>query len=209
MAAVCQDVQKEAIRMTGADKIISCIEEDAQKQAHEILAEAEAKAAALLEQAQEQATQRRVQAKDSAEKQAQAIIRTAHSGAALTVRNALLLRRRELIDAAMDEAADYIRQLPDDSYFAELARLAREYALPGEGVVRLGAGDLARMPAGFMQTIQPVQGTLRLAEEPAPFEGGLRLEYGEIEIDLSLDALRTARREELEDLLSRELFAEE
>lgn len=195
--------------MTGADKILSCIEEEAEKQAREILAEAGAKAAALLEQAEEQAAQRRKQAQDSAEKQAQAIIRTAHSGAALTVRNALLLRRRELIDAAMDEAADYIRQLPDEAYFAELARLARESALPGEGVVRLSAEDLTRMPDGFLQAVQPERGTLRLAEEPAAFNGGLRLEYGEIEIDLSLDALRAARREGLEDLLNRELFAEE
>lgn len=195
--------------MTGGDKIVSCIEADAEKQAQEILAEAEAKAGALLAQAEGQAAQRRVQAQDSAEKQAQAIIRAARSGAALTVRNALLCRRRELIDAAMDEAAEYIRQLPETEYFAQLARLARESALPGEGVVRLSAEDLARMPSDFVQAVQPDRGTLRLAEEPAPFDGGLRLEYGEIEIDLSLDALRAARREGLEDLLNRELFAEE
>jgi len=70
--------------MTGGDKIVSCIEADAEKQAQEILAEAEAKAGALLAQAEGQAAQRRVQAQDSAEKQAQAIIRAARSGAALT-----------------------------------------------------------------------------------------------------------------------------
>ena len=194
--------------MTGGDKIVSCIEADAEKQAREILAEAEAQAGALLEQAEAQAAERRAQAQESAEKQAQAIIRAAHSGAALTVRNALLHRRRALIDAAMDEAVGYIRQLPEAEYFARLARLAREAALSGGGVVRLGAGDLARLPADFLQAVQPERGTLRLAEEAAPFDGGLRLEYGEIEIDLSLDALRAAKREGLEDLLNRELFAE-
>lgn len=41
--------------MTGGDKIVSCIEADAEKRAQEILAEAEAKAGALLAQAEGQA----------------------------------------------------------------------------------------------------------------------------------------------------------
>ena len=73
-------------------------------------------------------------------------------------------------------------------------------------MLRLNARDLARPGTAALSRDLGGGRSIRLSEEPAAIDGGVLLEYGELEMNSSFSALLEEKRERLEDLLNRELF---
>ena len=142
------------------------------------------------------------------------IRRAARSAAALRVRNAKLAHRRRELDAAMTATIAYLNALPDEAYFDRLLPVLGRSVQPGAGILRLNARDLARLPADFDSRLRAllkeagVEGTITVSGVPCAIDGGFLLQYGDVEINAAFSALAEEKREALEDLINRELFAD-
>lgn len=195
--------------MTGGEAILQRIRDDADAAAQSTRAKAEEQAAAIARQAEEEAATARQAILDDGERQAEAILRAAHSAAALLTRNALLEERRRLIDETLAATLRYLEELPDEAYFTRLLELIRRQARAGEGVLRLNARDLGRLPADFAAQLQAIVpgGSIRLSDQPCALDGGFILQYGDIAYNCGFAALLEARRDEIEDHINAALFA--
>lgn len=195
--------------MTGGEAILKRIRDDAEAAAQSTQAKAEEQAAAIARTAEEQAAASRQAIVAEGERQAEAIRRAAQSSAALLTRNALLEERRRLIDETLAATLRHLQELPDDVYFTRLLELIGRSAHAGEGVLRLNARDLGRLPADFTARLQAAvpDGSIQLAQEPCGVEGGFLLQYGDIVYNCGFAALLEARRDEIEDTINAALFA--
>ena len=117
--------------------------------------------------------------------------------------------RRSLIDKTLAATLAYLRELPDDQYFARLLELIARQAQPGEGELSLSRRDLDRLPADFGARLMAAVpgGTVRLSDRPCAVDGGFILQYGDIVFNCGFDALLEARRDEIEDQINAALFA--
>lgn len=196
--------------MTGGEKILARILEDAQIQADQIERAAENKAQAIIAQAEADAERQKQAVLDVGRVQSNAVLRTAQSNASLIVRNALLKKRRALIEETLNDMLDMLRSQPEAAYFDMLLELAKRTARPESGIMFLNAYDLQRLPADFPQRLraQISSGSIMVSDQPREIDGGFVLQYGDVEMNCAFSAMLEARREEMEDLVNRELFAE-
>lgn len=192
--------------MTGSDKIITRIREDAQ-----------AVASKKLDAAQEECKRILDQARLNAEKQQKAIcaeggarceikIRNARSSADLLIRNALLSARRNEIDKTLSAVAERIKSMDDAEYFAVIEKLVKKNAEKTDGgEMFMNERDLNRCPNDFAKKIKSQTG-LTLSDTPCEIDGGFILRYGDIEINAEISAMIEEKRDGLEDLISSLLF---
>ena len=201
-------------RTTGCDTIIAQILDEARQAGAIRLAQADEQAARLAAEARETAADQAEAVLSEGKTEQESILRAACSAAALLVRNARLRQRRHELDEAMAATTRYLNELPAAEYFARLYPLLENSVQPGRGVLRLNERDLARLPADFDETVRAllekrhVEVSVVVAGVPAPIDGGFLLQYGDVEVSASFAALTEEKREALEDLFNRELFAE-
>ncbi len=197
--------------MSGLDKIISQIEEEANTSAAKILEEAHAKADEILQDAdtacqdiaKRQETQNRAVKED--------LQKRSTSSAQMEERRELLIAKQETIDEVIQSAKEKLLSLDAPDYFTVLGKLVEKHAQPQAGELRLCKSDLERMPADFAGRVSEAAekrgGTLTVSEKCADLAGGFLLVYGDIEENCSFDALFAADRENLQDKLHTFLFA--
>ena len=111
-------------------------------------------------------------------------------------------------------AAEGRRNAQEQAYFDRLLPVLGRSVQPGAGILRLNARDLARLPADFDSRLRAllkeagVEGTITVSGVPCAIDGGFLLQYGDVEINAAFSALAEEKREALEDLINRELFAD-
>ena len=196
--------------MTGSEKIVAQILDEARQAGEQMLREAEEQAARIRAEAEEQAAAKQAELAAQALARAEETGRAARSAAQLIRRNRLLEERRALLRETLEQIAVYLREMPADAYFRALESLIRTAAMPGEGILRLNDRDRARLPADFITRVNTGLSEGRqvvLASEAADIDGGFLLQYGDIEMNGSLSAMLDTRREELEDFISHRLFS--
>ena len=111
----------------------------------------------------------------------------------------------------MAKALAQLQAKPAAEYFAAVLKLAERYARAQAGQILFSQEDLDRMDAGFADQLNEAAkkkgGSLTIGTECRPTGGGFVLVYGGIEENCTFPALFDARREELQDLIHRLLFA--
>ncbi len=192
--------------MTGTEKIVARILDEARQTGDATIAEAERKAAALLAETEQEAEKEEAAMRADAERRAAQLRQAAESAAALSIRNALLRQRRDELERTLSETLSYLKSLPEREYFDGLFSLIRSSARTGEGVLWLNATDRGRLPADFLPRLREAGIPLRLADGPRSMDGGCVLQYGDVEINLCFSALLEERREMLEDRICRVLW---
>ena len=180
--------------MNGGEIILNRIKTDCDEAVKAIRLEADKSRDAVMAEADREAQSR---VKVIVEKNEQKLRQTkaaSLSRCELEIRNALLRQRRSEIDKTVDALLDYFLGLPDGDYFQAIYRLAAQ--LKGKsGEILLNNKDLQRLPQDF-------EGKIR----EAGLLGGFVLKSGDIEENMDFRALINARRDEIEDLINRELF---
>ncbi|MBQ4251122.1 MAG: hypothetical protein II701_04265, partial [Ruminococcus sp.] len=112
---------------------------------------------------------------------------------------------RSEIDKTVGALLDYFLGLPDGDYFQAIYRLAAQ--LKGKsGEILLNNKDLQRLPQDFEGKIREAGLDASVSDTPADILGGFVLKSGDIEENMDFRALINARRDEIEDLINRELF---
>ncbi len=193
--------------MNGSDRILSRIKSDC-----------DASVRAIEEQARKDCDRITADAQHEADKQAAAIAAqaaqkhaqtdaSAKSRAQLQKRNALLKRRREEIDKTVEGLQQYFLDLNDCEYFEAVYRLASQ--LKGKsGEIFLNARDLERKPQNFEKRLSAAGLNATVSQTPADISGGFILKCGDVEENMEFAAIINAKRDEIEDLINRELFAQ-
>ena len=196
--------------MTGLEKIVAAIREEAQAEANAVIDQAHAEAARILSEEKSRSDALCAEIEASARQQAADAERAAASAAELQRRRRLLEAKQELLAHTMEEALKKLYALPEEAYFTLLIQMASACAESMAGELLLSSKDLSRCPEGFIQRVEqalPKGAALSLSRDTRPIDGGFILKYGDIEHNCSFRAVFDARREELTDKVRGILFS--
>ncbi len=192
--------------MNGSEKILSRIRTDCDESVRKIETHAQHEHDRIIADAQHRAdTQAAAVAEKTAQKRAQ-LETSSQSRAQLARRNALLKQRRKEIDTTVDGLEAYLLGLGDNEYFEAIYRLAAK--LRGKsGEIFLNKKDLKRLPENFTKRMAAAGVDASVSQTPADITGGFILKCGDVEENMEFAAIISAGRDEIEDLINRELFA--
>ena len=196
--------------MTGTEKILRHIAEQAEAESGKILEAARQEAGTITALAEKDAAR----FAEASEAKAEAFRKDAESrleaSLAMQKRQAALRVRGELVNEALANAYESLKNLPAEDYFAFLLRQLEKQVRAAEGCLELNAKDLKRLPADFEAKAAEIAaaagGSLTLSKEPARIDGGFLLNYGGVVENGSFEAIFEARADELKDAVCAVLF---
>ena len=196
--------------MTGTEKILRHIADQADGEAAAIMEKAREEAARLEQKAKAE----REEILADARRQGEVILEEARERSEVTAaaykRRTLLAARGALVKEALDKAWENILALPDQEYFEFLYAQLDKQDLNRDGQLALNERDLERRPADFEKKIaaaaEKQKGTLVLAGFPADIKGGFILQYGGVEENCSLEAIFESEADILKDAVRAVLF---
>ncbi len=197
--------------MTGLEKMISQILDEANAQADTQIKKAKEEAAKLEEAAREEAEKLSADISKQSEADVATYMERVKSSADLQRRTAILRAKQEVIAGVLDKAYDTLNGMGGEEYFALIRKMLDKFVLDGEGDIYFSEADLKRMPAGFEKEIEAAAakkgGKLTLSKTGKEIENGFILVYGGIEENCTFRALFNTQRDALQDKIHRELFA--
>lgn len=193
--------------MNGGDKIIDRIKADSKSAVDAVMAQGTKSCDSIMLEAEKTAGKREAEIEAKTQAKLSQIEASAKSRAELETRNALLKQRRAEIDKTVECLFEYLTGLDDSAYFEALYRLASQ--LKGKsGELYLNQKDLNRLPQDFESRVKAAGLNATVSQTPADISGGFVLKSGDIEENMDFKALISSRRDEIEDLIHRELFAQ-
>ncbi len=198
--------------MTGLDKIINQILDEANNSANEKLEEAKAKAKEITDAAEAEAKALEEEISKKSEVEIANYRDRVESSADLKRRTAVLEAKQEVIAQTMEKAYKKFCSKSDEEYFSTLKEMLKKFALPQEGEVYFSDKDLKKMPSGFEEEIGKIAkgkgGSLKVSKENRDVEGGgFVLAYGGVEENCSFRALFDSKKDDLQDEIQKILFA--
>jgi V/A-type H+-transporting ATPase subunit E len=196
------------------EKILSRIDNDAQREANHIIERANSNAKELIQQAEEEAKALKEDALKRAEAGATQRKERMLAMSALDFRKRLLDEKQRAIDAVFQESIEILCQLDDDEYRALMKRMLSSNVQTGEEEIILSQRDKTRLTQPFLDELNEElrkngkKGNLKISEETREMSGGFVLRRGEIELNSSFESLFKSSRDELESEIGRLLFKE-
>ncbi len=195
--------------MTGIEKIVAKIREDADADYRRVVDEAKEQADAIVSEAAEAAQANSAQIIADAKSEAAEIERRAVSMAGLEVRKLRLQKKQEIVQKAFDQALGELTSLPEDEYRALLIRLASAAAQDGAQLI-FSAKDRAQygaaVAAGVNENLKAKGAAVTVADETRQIPGGVIVRNGRVEINCAFDTLLGDQREELAADIAKILF---
>lgn len=198
--------------MTGLEKILADIKEEATATAGKKTQAAKAQAEEILEQARKEAASAAAQIESATKKQEDELKKRQLSAQELARRQTMLAAKQEILTQALKKAQEKAEALPDAEYFDLCLAMAVKAAEPREGLILFGQKDLDRMPSDFMEKLQrsvKSGAKLTLGKAENTIQNGFVLSYGGVEEDCTFDAVFSARESEFRDICREILFREE
>ena len=125
-------------------------------------------------------------------------------------RNAILKAKGEMIDETIEKALEELKSLDDSAYFDTLLSIVEENVQAKDGKIRLSSKDASRLPSDFESKVSSVAkskgGSLVIDSVNADIDYGFILVYGDIEENCTFDAIVASKRDELRDIVNKNLF---
>lgn len=197
--------------MSGLEKIIGQIDAQAKADAAELLRDARADAEELRSQAQAGCRAELAQIQERSTRDIAACRARAASALEQQRRMALLQTKQEIIGQMLQSALHTLQAEPADAYFTAVEKLVERFARPQAGQIVFSQQDLDRMPENFAARLNAIAqekgGALTLAPAGQVVGGGFILVYSGIQENCTFPALFEARKEDLQDLVHKQLFA--
>lgn len=196
--------------MTGLEKMIDQILDDAKREASSIMEKAKSESENILSAAKEECRKLNAESEVQIVDNKKIYLDRIRSSVELRKRQAVLAAKQQIIADVLDKAYHTMCAMDDDAYFNLIKKMLDKFALAKSGEVCFSPKDLKRMPSGFEAVIAKAAGdkggTLALSKEEKNIEGGFILIYGGIEENCSFKALFNAQRDELSDKVHGLLF---
>ncbi len=190
--------------MTGLEKIIEHIRQDAQIASKTILTQGEEDVKNLLETAENSLQDEKLRQDEKKKRDIEQIESRGQSAAKLMQRKMLLEAKQKMIGETIEAAKASLSQMPENEYFDIIYGLAQKNVLAKAGEIVFSKNDLARVPAGFEEKLNKL--SLSISKETKEINGGFLLLYGDIEENCSFDAIFLAAKESLQDEVRDYLF---
>ena len=143
--------------MTGLEKIVEQILEEANSQSDIILEEANKKAEQILEAARTEAEKIKAGSDEKLSHEKAGGMAKAQSSADLKKRQAILKAKQEMIQAVIKKAYDGLLDMEADRYFHMMERMIDKAVQPKNGQIRFSKKDLERLPAGYEKQISYIR----------------------------------------------------
>ncbi len=201
--------------MSGVDRIIQRIREDARSAADGNLEKAREEARGIIKEAEAEALKKRKDMLTRAEAEAEAAKERLIKAARLDARKKELEVKQEIINEAFSRALQKLMNLPEREYLGFLAGMAADLARTGSEEIILGKRDRERLDTEELTaeinrrlSEKGVKGNVTLSGQEADIAGGFILRRGNVEINCSLETLVKTRRGELEAEVIGILFSE-
>ena len=197
--------------MSGLEKMIRQIEDEARQKAEQILAEADRQAEQIRK---DEAAACEQELTKIAEKSTRDIALQQQKSASNTERRqrlALLETKQEIIGDAIGQALKTVQAKSGLEYFNLIRATARRYVRGQAGVIVFSREDLDRMPKSLPSELEKIAaekgGSLTISDKPRQTDGGFVLIYGGVEENCTFPALFEAHKEQLQDKVHALLFA--
>lgn len=194
------------------EDIINRILEDTKQKTTAIIAEANAKAGTMLTEAQRRTDELKKELLSRAQQRANEEELRIVTLARLDLRKDLLKKKQDQIDAAFDQAYDYLLHLKDDEYKKFIKSLLLTCIETGDEVVIPPVNGRLVLTRKIVDEINKElkgkKGNVTLSSERRDISGGFIVRRGKQEINYSLDAIIHTLREKLEPQVVRILFEE-
>lgn len=192
--------------MSNSDKLFESIRQESDEKIAAINADAEKEYNEVMDEARKKASDITHSAETKVQMQADNLIKAYKSREELERRNALLKTKRDEIEKTLKCVYDYILKLDDKKYFELVLRLAAK--LKGQmGTVYFCSRDLKRLPGDFAKRLAECGVKADISKKTNnTISSGFILKDGDIEENMSFEAVINEKKEELEDLIGRELF---
>lgn len=190
--------------MTGLEKILAQITEEAEAHSAQMLARARSEADALYAEGQAETERQIALMREKADAEAETVRSRGQAAAKLQERKMLLQARQEIIGEMIDAARQMLCHLPDEQYFSVLGKLAERYVRPKAGEIMLSSKDLKRLPVSFRDML--IKRGLTVSQQTREVDGGFVLLYDGLEENCSFGALFAEKREILQDKVCSLLF---
>ena len=196
--------------MNGLEKITQRIEQDAQAEAGQVLADARARADAIAAEWAEKARKEREDILERGRKNAGERAERLASVAQLECRKLELAAKQEMLSRAYDKALEQLLNLPEQEYTALLADLAVKAAVTGREAVILSQKDRTRYGKQVVTAANERLngGRLTLSEQTRPIQGGVILSDGDVEVNCSFETLVRLQRGALDRPVAQILFGD-
>ncbi|MEW5919465.1 MAG: V-type ATP synthase subunit E [Bacillota bacterium] len=200
--------------MSGAEKLKEKIIAEAEAQAERVLQEARQRATEIIARGEKEGTARRetllAQARDQAEEKK----RRALTIAELDARKQILAAKEELIEDTFNQALTRLHELERKPYQELLFPMILAAVQRGDEELIVSPSQREHFDAPFLVRLnetlrqQGKKGQLTLAAGTRPLQGGFVLRAGEVEINNSFDSLLRMQRDLLEPTVAGMLFTE-
>ncbi len=195
--------------MSSGEKILSSIKKESEERIAAITEDADRVYNEAIENAEKQAEEIRHSGEYRIKVQSEKILKSYKSRAELERRNAILKTKRELIEKAYRHIHEYMLGLADKEYFELVAGLASSLGKTN-GILYFNSRDLKRLPKDFKKTLCGGKAEIEISAVPDDgIDGGFILRNGDVEENMTFSAVLADRREEIEDMISKELFCEQ
>jgi len=198
--------------MTGTERIKSRILDDARAKAAAIEEQAKREAKEILERAQAEAAQKKAEVLKKAEEDGKEAYRRLMSVAALESRKEILRAKQEMVETAFQKAISRVSQLPDKEYQKLLEDMIVASSTKSSGEILLSEKDRKRIGKDFTGNINKrlkaagVDVSFTLSNEYISTAGGFILRSGEMEINGTFEILFGMLRPTLENEVVKILF---
>lgn len=187
--------------MNGLEKITQRIAAEANAECMSVAAEGNARCAAIQAEFEEKAKAAYEAALARGRQEIEAQVQRQERNVRLDTKKELLGLKQDLVNTAFLMAREKLLKMPKEEYVKFLTGLAVEAAAGEEEVLfseadaAVGAEVVEKANAALAAAGKKAQ--LKLAAENRGIAGGLVLRAGDIEINCSIDALLSLKREEL------------
>ena len=197
--------------MTGLDKIIKPIAEEASSVAQQKIKAAEVEAKNITDAAREEAEKQAAAVLNNSDADCKNYRERVKSRADFQKRTEILKAKQALISDVIEKAYQEMVNADDTSYFEYIEKMLEEFIRPEEGIICFSKKDLARLPFGFKAKVKMIaakkSGSLKVSDEAGNIEGGFLLIYGGIEENCTFRALFDTKQEQLVDRVHEFLFS--
>lgn len=197
--------------MTGLEKMVSQIVDEAKAEAESRVKAAQEEADKIVSEAKAEAEKLIGQSQEQSETDAANYLERVKSSADLQRRTTILQAKQEVIASVLDKAYTSLNTMDEKAYFEMIRKMLEKFTLSESGEIYFSAADLNRLPAGFEKEISDIAakkgGSLTLKKESKEIENGFILVYGGIEENCTFRALFNTQKDVLQDKIHQELFA--
>jgi len=197
--------------MTGLEKIIKHIDNEADLAAESIIKKAKIQAEDIISDIKAQCKKKIDEVLAQSAIDVKSAISRAESTALLQEKRLLLDVKQKLISEIIEKAKQKLIALTDREYFDVIIQMVKKYASQEKGRILFSEADKKRLPNQFQDEVSKALSgktgaELTIPDETRKINGGFVLLYGEVEENCSFDALFFADRESLQDKVSNVIF---